>query len=106
MMRAGGPLARAVVRTFGVVVLVSALHPRLRARALALYAVGTMWRWRSERLDVRDVPLAIVDDLAYSTGVFHGALRARTLRALTPNITKSEIGLREILGIARPTTAI
>jgi mycofactocin system glycosyltransferase len=101
MARAGGPLARAVVRTFGVAVLLSALHPRLRTRALALFAIGTMWRWRSERLDVRDVPVAVLDDLAYGTGVFHGAWRARSMRALTPNITKSEIGLREILGIAR-----
>jgi mycofactocin system glycosyltransferase len=101
MVRAGGPLARAVIRTFGVVVLVCALHPRLRTRALALYAVGTMWRWRSERLDVRDIPLAVVDDLAYGTGVFHGAWRARTIRTLMPDVTKSQIGLREILGIAR-----
>jgi mycofactocin system glycosyltransferase len=101
MVRAGGPLARAVVRTFGVIVLLSALHPRLRTRALVLYAIGTMWRWRTERIDVRDVPLAVVDDLAYGTGVFHGAWRARTIRTLTPDITKSQIGLREILGIAR-----
>jgi mycofactocin system glycosyltransferase len=101
MARAGGPLARAVVRTFGVVVLLTALHPRLRTRALVLFAIGTMWRWRGERLDVRDVPLAVVDDLAYGTGVLHGAWRAKTMRALMPNITKSEIGLREILGIAR-----
>jgi mycofactocin glycosyltransferase len=105
MVRAGGPLARAVIRTFGVVVLLCALHPRLRTRALALYAVGTMWRWRSERLDVRDIPLAVVDDLAYGTGVFHGAWRAKTIRTLMPDVTKSQIGFREILGIARPTTA-
>ncbi|HWD95690.1 MAG TPA: mycofactocin biosynthesis glycosyltransferase MftF [Acidimicrobiales bacterium] len=104
MMRAGGPLARAVVRTFGVVVLLSALHPRLRARALALFAVGTLWRWRHERLDLRDVPLAIVDDLAYGTGVFHGAWRAKSLQTLSPTITKSELGLREVLGVARETT--
>jgi mycofactocin system glycosyltransferase len=103
MVRAGGPLARAVVRTFGVVVLLGALHPRLRTRALVLYAIGTMWRWRSERIDVRDVPLAVVDDLAYGTGVFRGAWRARTIRTLMPDITKSQIGLREILGIARST---
>lgn len=101
MVRAGGPLARATVRTFGVVLLLSALHPRLRTRALALYAVGTMWRWRTERLDVRDVPLAIADDLAYGTGVFHGAWRRKTLRTLTPNIIKSQMGLPEILGLPR-----
>ncbi len=101
MVRAGGPLARATVRTFGLVVLASALHPRLRTRALALYAVGTMWRWRHQRVDVRDIPLAVADDLAYGSGVFHGAWRTKTIRALTPNIVKSEMGLPEILGLPR-----
>jgi mycofactocin system glycosyltransferase len=105
MVRAGGPLARAVIRTFGVAVLLCALHPRLRTRALLLFGVGTMWRWRSERVDVRDIPLAVADDLAYGTGVFHGAWRAKNLRALTPDITKSQIGLREALGLARSTEA-
>lgn len=103
MVRAGGPLARAVVRTFGVVVLLSAVHPRLRTRALLLFVIGTLWRWRTERVDVRDIPLAVADDLAYGTGVFHGAWRARSIQTLKPDITKSQIGLREILGIARST---
>jgi mycofactocin system glycosyltransferase len=99
MVRAGGPLARATVRTFGVVLLLSAVHPRLRARALGLFAVGSAWRWRHEQFHPTDVPFALVDDLAYGTGVLRGALRARSLRTLTPDITKSNLGLREILGL-------
>jgi mycofactocin glycosyltransferase len=104
MANAGGPLSRSIVRTFGVVVLVAALHPRLRQRALALFAIGTMWRWRHRRVRMSDIPLAIADDLAYGVGVFEGAWREKTLRALTPEVTKSAIGVREMLGL--PSSAL
>ncbi len=106
MVSAGGPLARAVVRTFGLVVLLAALHPRLRQRALALFAVGTIWRWRHRRVHPFDVPLGVLDDLAYGTGVLEGAWREKTVRALRPEITRSAVGVREILGlpsITRPS---
>jgi hypothetical protein len=99
MVRAGGPMARATVRTFGVVLLLCALHPRLRARALGLFLVGSAWRWRHEQFHPTDVPFALADDLAYGTGVLRGALRARSWQSLTPDITKSTVGLREILGL-------
>jgi mycofactocin system glycosyltransferase len=99
MARAGGPLARGIVRTYGPLVLLAALHPRLRRRSLALFVVGTAWRWRRTRLRASDVPLAVADDLAYSTGVFRGAWRARSLRSLTPNITTSSLSVRALLGL-------
>jgi mycofactocin system glycosyltransferase len=99
MVRAGGPLARAIVRTFGLALLLAALHPRLRTRAAALFVLGTAWRWRHDQFHPTDVPFAVVDDLAYGTGVFRGALRARSLRALTPDVTKSSLGLRDVLGL-------
>jgi mycofactocin system glycosyltransferase len=102
MVRAGGPLARGLVRTFGVVLLVAALHPRLRARALSAFALGTAWRWRRHRLHVAELPLAIADDLAYGVGVVEGAWRAKSLRTLTPAVTKSSMGVREALGLASP----
>jgi mycofactocin glycosyltransferase len=101
MVRAGGPLARAVVRTFGVVLLLCALHPRLRTRALGLFVVGSAWRWRHEQFHPTDVPFALADDLAYGTGVLRGALRARSWQSLTPDITKSTVGLREIMGLPK-----
>jgi len=50
-------MARAAVRTFGVVIVLCALHPKLRARAHALHR-GTAYRWRSTRVRVADIPLA------------------------------------------------
>jgi len=99
MVRSGGPLARAAVRTFGPLVLVAALHPKLRRRALALYVVGTAWRWRRARVHLGDAPLGAADDLAYALGVYRGAWRARTLRALTPDVIKPSVSVREMLGL-------
>lgn len=99
LLRAGGPLARSVVRTYGPLVLVAAFHPKLRRRALALFALGTAWRWQKVRVHVSDIPLAVADDAAYGLGVWRGAWRAKSARALTPSITKSSIGLRDVLGL-------
>jgi hypothetical protein len=104
MVRAGGPLARATVRTFGLVLLLCALHPRLRARALGLFFVGSAWRWRHEQFHPTDLPFALADDLAYGTGVFRGAVRAKSFRSLTPDVTKSTVGLRQILGLPDGTS--
>jgi mycofactocin system glycosyltransferase len=101
MVRTGAPLSRAIVRTYGLVLLVAALHPRLRRPALTLFALGTAWRWRHQRLHVGDVPLALADDAAYGVGVFQGAWREKSLVALTPRITKSSITLGDVLGIAQ-----
>jgi hypothetical protein len=100
MVRAGGPLARGVVRTFGVGLLLAALHPRLRTRALVLFAVGTAWRWRHHRPHVTDIPLGVVDDLAYGVGVAQGAWQTKSFRTLTPHVTKSSMGLKEALGLS------
>jgi len=101
MLRSGAPLSRAVVRTYGPVLLVMAIHPRLRRPALTLFGVGTAWRWRHVRLHAEDIPLAIADDAAYGVGVFTGAWRARSLMAITPRITKSSITLRDVLGVTK-----
>jgi mycofactocin system glycosyltransferase len=106
MARAGGPLARGVVRTFGAGLLLAALHPRLRRRALLLFAVGTAWRWRHHRVQVSDVPLGVADDLAYGVGVAQGAWRSKTLRALTPHVTKSSLRLSDVLGLPSVDTKI
>jgi mycofactocin system glycosyltransferase len=100
MVGAGGPLARALVRNFGVVVLASALHPKLRRRALSLFVIGTAWRWRTKRVHVADIPFAVADDLAYGLGTIKGAWEAKTVGALWPHVTKSTLGLRDVLGLA------
>jgi hypothetical protein len=99
MVRAGPLMARAAVRTFGILILLSALHPKLRRRALTLFLVGTAYRWRSTRVRVVDIPLGVVDDVAYGAGVMSGAVRSRSLGALRPHITKSTLGLRNVLGL-------
>jgi mycofactocin system glycosyltransferase len=99
MVRAGPLMARAAVRTFGVLILLSALHPKLRRRALLLFAVGTAYRWRSARLRIADIPIGVADDVAYGAGVMSGAVRSRSLGALKPHITKSTLGLRNVLGL-------
>jgi mycofactocin system glycosyltransferase len=104
MIRAGGPLARGVVRTFGGALLLAALHPRLRTRALILFTLGTSWRWRHQRPHVTDVPLSVADDLAYGVGVVQGAWQTKSLRSLTPQVTKSSMGFREVLGIPSATS--
>ena len=97
MVRAGGPLARGVVRTFGGALLLAALHPRLRTRALILFAVGTAWRWRHHRPHVTDIPLGVADDLAYGVGVAQGAWQTKSFRTLTPSVTKSSMNYREVM---------
>jgi mycofactocin system glycosyltransferase len=99
MVRAGAPLARAIVRTYGPLVLLAALHPRLRRRAMLIFVVGTAWRWRRAKFHASDVPLAVADDLAYSAGVVKGAWRAKSLKALTPQISKSSLNVLELLGL-------
>jgi hypothetical protein len=105
MLRAGGPLARGVVRTFGPLVLLAALHPKLRQRALVVFALGTAWRWRRTQFHPSDVPLALADDLAYSVGVAQGAWRHRSLTALTPHVTKSSLSVRALLGLKSSETS-
>jgi hypothetical protein len=99
MVRAGPLMARSVVRTFGLLVVACAIHPKLRRRALTLFIVGTAYRWRSARLRASDVPLGVADDVAYGAGVLSGAVRSRSLGALKPHITKSTLGLRNVLGL-------
>ena len=61
--------------------------------------MGSAWRWRHEQFHPTDVPFALADDLAYGTGVLRGAVRTRSWLSLTPDITKSTVGFREIMGL-------
>ena len=69
--------------------------------------VGTAWRFRSQRPRASDLPLAIADDMAYGVGLVRGAMLTRSPRALTPHVTKSTLGLREVLGLRKgPATNV
>jgi mycofactocin system glycosyltransferase len=98
VVAAGGPLARALVRSYGPVLWVATLHPRLRRRALVVLAVGTLWRFKGSRPRLGDLALGVADDLAYALGVVEGAWHARSLANLTPTVASSSITWREVLG--------
>ncbi len=97
VVAAGGPLARALVRSYGPALWLAAAHPRLRRRALIVLAVGTAWRFKGTRPRLSDLCLGVADDLAYALGVVDGAWRARSLASLTPAISPSSITWREVL---------
>jgi mycofactocin system glycosyltransferase len=97
--RSGAPLARAVVRSYLPLILVLAIHPKSRRAALGVLAAGTLSRWHDVRdIRARDVPLALADDAAYSSGVWRGAISARSWLALRPRITGTTDGLRALVG--------
>jgi hypothetical protein len=78
--------ARSLARSYAPLLLVAALRPRARRRVLALWILGTLWRWRGVRPRPSHLLLGTLDDLAYNVGLWRGAWRERSLRALAPEI--------------------
>jgi mycofactocin system glycosyltransferase len=99
MLASAGPLARALVRTFGPGLLLLALVPRFRRQTLGVFALGTAWRFRHQRPHLGDVPLALLDDAAYCVGVAKGAIEQRSFAALTPRVIRSSVRVRDVLGL-------
>jgi mycofactocin system glycosyltransferase len=75
MIRAGTPLASAVRRVWWPIVALAALRSRAARLALAASAVAA------------GHPLRLVDDVAYSIGVWRGVLREREPGPLLPRLT-------------------
>lgn len=91
---AGGPLARATVRSYLPLLVVGILFRPTRLAALAVTAVGVAWRWRGVRhVSVPDVALGIADDAAYSAGLWRGAVGARSAEAVVPRVSFATTGL-------------
>jgi mycofactocin system glycosyltransferase len=92
-LAAGRLLARALVRPWWPVTLaLVALVPsrRLRAAVAAAVVVPPLVDWARDRPPLGAVPyvgLRVADDLAYGTGVWVGAVRARTAEPLVPDLT-------------------
>jgi mycofactocin glycosyltransferase len=92
---AGRQLASATWRAYLPMVLLSALLPKPigiigRRILLASAIIPNVADWRSKRpkLDpVRYVGIRLLDDAAYCTGVWAGALKLRSFRALKPDFT-------------------
>jgi mycofactocin glycosyltransferase len=87
---AGRLLGSALTRTWWPVALPAALaYPRLRLplAALALTPPVLDWRARRPAMDpVRYVAARLLDDVAYSIGVWRGCLAHRTTRPLRPRL--------------------
>jgi mycofactocin system glycosyltransferase len=74
-LRAGQPLADAVRRAWWPLLVVAAIRSRTARRALVAAAVAA------------GRPLRLVDDVAYSTGVWSGMWRERTLAPIVPRFS-------------------
>jgi mycofactocin system glycosyltransferase len=91
-LHAGRLLATAVVRAWWPVALTAALAGR---RARAVVAVAALapalvdwWRTRPPLTPAYYVALRLADDAAYGTGLWGGALAARTAGPLLPDLTR------------------
>ncbi len=88
-VRAAVPTAEGLVRAWGPAVVAALAVRRLRPVAAAALVVPALDEWRRHRppLDpLRWVAAHVVDDLAYSVGLWIGCARARTLGPLIPEV--------------------
>jgi len=90
---AGRPIGSALSRTWWPLAIPAAVaFPKLRAPVAALILVPPLLDWADRRppLDrARYVGARLLDDAAYSLGVWHGCLSRRTIRPLLPAIGAS-----------------
>ena len=97
-LAAGRPIGSALSRTWWPLAIPAAIaFPRLRRPVTALILVPPLLDWAGRRppLDpARYVAARLLDDAAYSLGVWQGCLRRRTIRPLLP-----------VLGSRRPPAA-
>lgn len=92
------PLGSALSRTWWPLAIPAAIAmPRLRAPVAALILAPPLLDWADRRppLDpARYVAARLLDDAAYSIGVWQGCLRRRTLRPLLPAIGAAPRSMR------------
>jgi mycofactocin system glycosyltransferase len=92
-LAAGRPLGSALSRTWWPVAIPAAVAvPKLRLPVAALMLAPPLLDWADRRppLDpVRYTAARLLDDAAYSVGVWQGCLRRRTIRPLTPAVGKT-----------------
>jgi mycofactocin system glycosyltransferase len=92
-LAAGRPLGSALTRTWWPVAIPAAVAvPKLRLPVAALMLAPPLLDWADRRppLDpVRYTAARLLDDAAYSIGVWQGCLRRRTIRPLAPAIGKT-----------------
>jgi mycofactocin system glycosyltransferase len=92
-LAAGRPLGSALSRTWWPIAIPAAIaFPRLRRPVAALILAPPLLDWADRRppLDpARYVAARLLDDAAYSLGVWQGCLKRRTIRPLLPSLGKS-----------------
>jgi hypothetical protein len=79
-------LARGLMRSYLPLVVIALIPKRTRKLAGLIVALSFVGRVTSPR-DLRDVPLMVADDAAYSAGVWRGVWRSKSLAAVRPAIT-------------------
>jgi mycofactocin glycosyltransferase len=96
-LTAGRPIGSALSRTWWPLAIPAAIaFPRLRRPVAALILIPPLLDWADRRppLDpARYVAARLLDDAAYSLGVWRGCIERRTLRALLP-----------VVGASRPSS--
>jgi len=96
-LAAGRPMGSALSRAWWPVAIpVAVAVPKLRLPVAALMLAPPLLDWADRRppLDpVRYTAARLLDDAAYSVGVWQGCLRRRTIRPLAPAIGKTRDGL-------------
>jgi mycofactocin glycosyltransferase len=92
-LAAGRPIGSALSRTWWPLALPAAIaFPRLRRPVVALILLPPLLDWADRRppLDpVRYVGARLLDDAAYSLGVWHGCLKRHTIQPLLPTIGRN-----------------
>jgi hypothetical protein len=87
-LAAGRPIGSALSRTWWPIAIPAAVvFPRLRLPVAALILAPPLLDWADRRppLDpARYVAARLIDDAAYSLGVWQGCLKRRTIRPLLP----------------------
>lgn len=90
-LHAGRLTADALLRAWWPLTVLLALRSRRARRTLAVAAVApaltTWWATRPALDPLRWTAASVIDDASYATGVWLGCLRARSLRALVPDLT-------------------
>ncbi len=99
LLGAGRAAARATVRPWWPLTAIAVVLPvsrRAAVRSLVAYAVDRAVASPSRAWWV--VPLTLVDDVSYGAGVWWGSIRARSARALLPDVVTQKVSGRRSSG--------
>lgn len=102
LARSSLPLARAIVRSYAPLLIAGLMWRRTRRIAGVIVVAGTFERLRRQPPRASDVALSLVDDSAYSIGLWRGAWHNRQRDVITPEISWSSLRSFVKRTLARP----